>query len=500
MSVCKYSIKNTANAKAIRNDVTELAFVTSCKIKNGYIIVNVYDEAEEKSVFSNVKEIAQNYGAVVSRAEQASTSQNAKNVEKSLNSTVKAEISEEISAENDRENSVDTQPVVDDKEEPAEEEKTLEERKKAFKKESVSRLCELSLSLILLIVGYFLPGSNSSFGIKTAVYIIAFAISAYDVIYEIIKAVMKKRVISSSYVVVVLIASSVVFFGLSGGATVSFGYAFFIALKQFLTTKIQLEAEQVFQKGKAEEIFANTLDMLKNNKLVKIAYFISLVLAFGSFAFLFPQFREYNDAVVVASVSLILLTACEEVYRIILCYKAVKLHIAGVEFKTLASLEKLSEANAFELDASVLTKEGVLRQDAIGAMKELVSLNVKSLKTNFDTELSEDVRKQIDFKEKDFKGKRVVAVGFGKDVSFAACGDVTINNDDIKTLPYLFGAAKKLRRIKRLSVAVIAADVVLAVLSYVFCGLFALEYLSVICGALGYIVLSAYLAAGCFGD
>lgn len=507
MSVSKYLIKNTANAKAIRSDICELAFVNSCKIKNGYIIVDAYDEAEEKSVFSNIREIALNYGAVVSREDEAKTDEKAEKDEKLPDSTVNEQFSQEVSDENEPLKEAKAQTEEDktvaselDKSNSDKEEKTLNERKKSFKKETISRVCELSLSLIFLIVGYFLPGTNSSFGIKTAVYIIAFAISCYDVIFEIIKAVMKKRIVSSSYVVAVLLISSVVFSGLSGGAVISLGYAFFLAVKQFFSTKIQLQAEEIFEKDKAEEVFNNVQKTFKDNRLTKIIYAVSLAIALGSFAFLIPALREYNDVIVVVSVSLILLSLGEEVLRFILGYKSIKLQIQGVEFKDFNVLKTLADANAFELDASVLTENGELKQDAIGAMKELISLNAKSLKTNFDIELKGEVRKQIDFKEKNFNGKKTAFVGDGKDISFTENGDVTLNNNDIKSLPWLYRALKRLKTTNRLFVAVVVSDLILAVLSYVFCGILQFEYISVICGALGYVILGLYLAFSCFDD
>ena len=142
----------------------------------------------------------------------------------------------------------------------------------------------------------------------------------------------------------------------------------------------------------------------------------------------------------------------------------VLLKINGIEYEEISALKKVGEANSFTFDAAALTENGQVKEDAIGALKELMSLGVKNVTTDFSgCSLDPSVKKKIDFVDKSFGGEKKALVGSGKDVSLDGDGKVIIKNGEISFVPYCYKVAKRAFRAKKISAIVGAIGYILTV-------------------------------------
>ncbi len=117
--------------------------------------------------------------------------------------------------------------------------------------------------------------------------------------------------------------------------------------------------------------------------------------------------------------------------------------INEIDYDNETLICELGLANSFEMGAGQLTENGELKEDSIGAMKELLSLGVQNVTTNFEgVELKEEVKKQIDFVDKAFKGEKKFKC-YEKIAFSQEDGKISILNNEISFLPLAYKLAKK---------------------------------------------------------
>ena len=154
------------------------------------------------------------------------------------------------------------------------------------------------------------------------------------------------------------------------------------------------------------------------------------------------------------------------------------------------ALKKLGTANSFKFQASTLTENGKVKEDAYGCANELLASGVKNVGTEFNIELNDEARAKLDFVEKPVEKERPVTVG--EFVTLSGGGEVDILDGELSYIPLCYKAAKAAIRRKRailvgrmiLSVALVAVTFAFApaafnpiyfgAISGLICSLFAL--------------------------
>lgn len=121
---------------------------------------------------------------------------------------------------------------------------------------------------------------------------------------------------------------------------------------------------------------------------------------------------------------------------------------AGVRYKDVTAVKTLATANSVKVSAYALCDEGpngtlTLKEDALGALNELSALGIKKVSTDFDCDLSSDVKSKIDFVEADIKNERQIYFA-AKDafVAFSG-GEVNVDSGEIAYVPFAYKMSKR---------------------------------------------------------
>lgn len=156
--------------------------------------------------------------------------------------------------------------------------------------------------------------------------------------------------------------------------------------------------------------------------------------------------------------------------RIAVCVKgaAILLRSCSVDVRSLSDIKTLAKANSFVFDAAALTERGEIKEDALGALKELLNGGARNITTDFSgSALDGAVAEKIDFVDKPFKGERKLTVGSLKDVSLDDSGKICVKNGEISFVPLAYKIAKRAllaeRAAKIASFVLYAASVTLAI-------------------------------------
>ncbi len=139
----------------------------------------------------------------------------------------------------------------------------------------------------------------------------------------------------------------------------------------------------------------------------------------------------------------------------------------GIDFNDLQSTKKLGEANAMKVSAKALCEQNGsgLKEDSLGALKELNALGIKKISTDFDLKLSDSVKKQIDFVEPTLKKENSVYFGDNSGDVALLGGNVNVFSGEISFVPLAYKMAKKAGKLAKFSLFTnIAIKVLLAAL------------------------------------
>ncbi len=232
---------------------------------------------------------------------------------------------------------------------------------------------------------------------------------------------------------------------------------------------------QIDERKKAFESTVENPDS-KSKKQAKIGLYADLLMLFIAVAVTFLLPLTGNDYVeglktwgVIGGCVLVLSIIGLTVLKTGKIYKSLYTEglYKGIEYGNLEAINKLGCANSMKVSATALCDEngGKLKDDSLGALKELYALGVKKITTDFDVELPDGVKKQIDFVEPTLKKENSIYFGNGcGDVALQG-GNVKVLNNEISFVPLAYKMAKKSVKLAKFSLIFgIAVKVLLAAL------------------------------------
>ncbi|HBK01905.1 MAG TPA: hypothetical protein DDY77_02600 [Clostridiales bacterium] len=233
-----------------------------------------------------------------------------------------------------------------------------------------------------------------------------------------------------------------------------------------LSDGLKFEAETTSKESalsKKKESFSERTEFLKRDGGKLFALDLALILASLVCCFVLPIFAENYAAeltsyvgicvsiMLTASFSLAAAIAAESVYRAVVVAK-----YRGIDFGAEKAFYTLANANSIVVRSSVLTENGTLKADSLGALKELYFDGAKNVTTEFDCAVEAEDKEKIDLVDKAFKGEKKVFAGGDGEVSFQRekTGEkVVIENGEIFMLPLAYSLAKKaVKREKRIKI------------------------------------------------
>lgn len=440
----------------------------------------------------------------------------------------------------------------------------LTAEKQTLKKDSLIRIGELSIAIILFVVSLFLKAGDTVFSFKTILAILAFSISGYDIVFNAGLDIFKKRILSGNLFVFIAAVALIVL----GQSEVSTAVIILFAIAKFIedyaakrndltkkgvfytgTTPVTVNGEEspreeiksgslltikegdvlpvdgvltcdaevvsynvdyslkseykmgekvlagsvaitdltyesscdygaseIDERKKSFEEKAENFGGKKSGKWSKIGLYADLFMIFIALAvtFLLPLTNgDYVEGLkkwaviggALLSFSLISLTVLRtnKIFKNLYTEGFSK----GIDFNDLISTEKLGKANAMKVSAAALCDQtgAKLKEDSLGALKELNVLGIKKVSTDFDLELSNAVKKQIDFVEPTLKKENSVYFGNNSGDVALLGGNVNVFNGEISFVPLAYKMAKKAVKLAKFSLFTsIAVKVLLAAL------------------------------------
>lgn len=440
----------------------------------------------------------------------------------------------------------------------------LTAEKATLKKDSLIRIGELSIALILYIVSLFLKAGDTVFSFKTILAILAFSISGYDIVFNAGLDIFKKRILSGNLFVFIAAVTLIVL----GQAEVSTAVIILFAIAKFIedyaakrndltkkgvfytgTTPVIIDGEESLREEiksgslltikegdvlpvdgvltcdaevfgynvdyslkseykKGEKVLAGSVAITdltyesscdygnseiderkksfeekvenfggtKSKKWSKIGLYADLLMIFIALAvtFLLPLTTgDYVEGLKkwgvvggpILSFSIISLTVIrfDKIFKNLYTEGFSK----GIDFNDLTSTEKLGKANAMKVSATALCdfSGAKLKEDSLGALKELNALGIKKVSTDFDLELPSTVKKQIDFVEPTLKKENSVYFGNNSGDVALLGGNVNVFSGEISFVPLAYKMAKKALKLAKFSLFTsIAVKVLLAAL------------------------------------
>lgn len=196
------------------------------------------------------------------------------------------------------------------------------------------------------------------------------------------------------------------------------------------------------------------LGSAKSEKHKKIGLYVDLLIIFASLAvtFILPIFSStYKDGLykwgVIGASLLTFACVSTSISTVIETYR--NLYSEGfssdIDYKDIEKINKLGRGNSLKVSAKALcdlTLDVKLKEDSIGALKELTALGVKKVSTDFDFELPETVKESLDFVEPKLNNEKQFSFYADKgDVSFNGDG-VNVLNGEVSFVPLAYKMAK----------------------------------------------------------
>ena len=455
-----YKIENLADVKTAEKKIGLLEGVISADVKDGVLVYEVTEWTDEYDVLTQSMSIIEELGGELIVGEDNVIMEDGDELSggevndgtidvKAVESDGNA-LNEVLYVRNESENYADSSESVGDDVNDNEDD-SPSDKKKRLKTDVVSRIIELSLSVVLLILGLTVKGKEDAvIGIDSVFLIFGFAVTVYEVFYFAFISVIKKRFCDASIIVSLASLSMVLFGYMKQALIISLLFSVYKATKEYTFRYRELKLSE---EGRS----VNCLPEGENVRTIRIrtaACLLGVLLAVFSFFILIPKLKltEYVVYFFSYAFALAIITEC-------LNTDALKNAVVGAKSQSIdlrgeREINKLGSANAFEIDSSALiNSDGELKDDAIGAMKELLFLGAKSLKTNFSGDEKESVKEQIDFVDKEFDGKKTVTVGKSfRDVNFGeSANGVILYGEDAALIPKAFRLARRAKKTNGLS-------------------------------------------------
>lgn len=335
---------------------------------------------------------------------------------------------------------------------------TVQQRSKKLFGSLIERCVELTVAFVIVLVGVFSkPNSQDSFNWKLFACLVSFAISAYEIFFYAFDCLTKKKFFDVSLPISIFIILLAVNLRDVECAVFSLIFGIVIMLINYSEDKVKLLIEETvgdFDNGKEKndqlvQKFEKTIDegIKKRSKINLVISLICILLSFSPIFVNVEQFEKLNLLYVLSSAFVVIVglsASLTAIYKKIMTVKALTF---GIDFTNYQNAKNLGESNEFVIDSDVLTENDNLKDDTIGAIKELQFLGVKSIKTNFNCPLSENVKSQLEFSEYPLNVAKTVTVGKeGRDVNFSdkKSQAIDIMVDEMKYLPLAFRIAKQM--------------------------------------------------------
>ena len=536
-----YKIKNVKDPEQLLKVVGGFKGVENAVIENDTLFYDAEDSYVEYSVMSAAfDECDRQGGSLIISEEQVF----GKNIE------IKAE-GEDVAQEIADDQVIDGDFIIEKKEIPdyVYESDRLITEKKRIKSETITRIAELSVSLILLIISLLIKSDETaSFSFNSVLTILSFAISAYECLYNAIIDIVKKRWWSENiYIGLAYIAGALLGYVIEI-SVIALVFAAGKELETFRKETLRFKTEETFYTGsfsvaldggetkaisaleKGDTFLISQYDVVpcdgvcltdglfdcyktefKTEKTVKAGESVaagSVLLSEkakitvekkNADSFLSVAKKEFESklkeygktpsflkwvmpaAFIIALVTTLvlaltsddgfafgiydyghiglLITFCGCVYYLIRNVFAisesavVEARCASADFSNKNAFDLLGKANSFVFSAGALTENKKIKEDAFGALTELINCGAKNVTTDFtDCDLPAEVAKKIDFVDRSPKKEKKITVGANKDLSLGDDGEINILNGQISFVPYIYKIAKRAKNLRKLSV------------------------------------------------
>lgn len=536
-----YKIKNVKDPEQLLKVVGGFKGVENAVIENDTLFYDAEDSYVEYSVMSAAfDECDRQGGSLIISEEQVF----GKNIE------IKAE-GEDDAQEIADDQVIDGDFIIEKKEIPdyVYESDRLITEKKRIKSDTITRIAELSVSLILLIISLLIKSDETaSFSFNSVLMILSFAISAYECLYNAIIDIVKKRWWSENiYIGLAYIAGALLGY-VTEISVIALVFAAGKELETFRKETLRFKTEETFYTGsfsvaldggetkaisaleKGDTFLISQYDVVpcdgvcltdglydcyktefKTEKTVKAGESVaagSVLLSEkakitvekkNADSFLSVAKKEFESklkeygktpsflkwvmpaAFIIALVTTLvlaltsddgfafgiydyghiglLITFCGCGYYLIRNVFAisesavVEARCASADFSNKNAFDLLGKANSFVFSAGALTENKKIKEDAFGALTELINCGAKNVTTDFtDCDLPAEVAKKIDFVDRSPKKEKKISVGVNKDLSLGDDGKINILNGQISFVPYVYKIAKRAKNLRKLSV------------------------------------------------
>lgn len=469
-----YKVENLSDEKSVLSEISKLEGVKNCQVVDGVLFYELTEWCNEYDILVASIEICEKYGAtlIVGDDNQVDSGEDETSDSLSQDLTEDDQGLEEVLSDDDSDNVLDGEEENQDnrvigrsflqklKEEPKDDE-TLNEKRVKLKRDIITRAGELLLSIILFVVACFIPSNSQSvFTASSVLFIIAFAVSVYEIFYFMFIAFSEKKYFDSTITVMLGLVALVLFGALKYATIISMLYSLILSITQYTKRHREIILGELYDvtlldENKSVEKANQVLDGLdgvfcKSDKIKKVFGYFSLIIIVFSFFTLIPALKLTNYSILIVGVGIILAVFSNDIVKDGIINATVNAKYCEIEYQNFNNINLIANANALEIDASVMMDGENLNENSIGAMKEFVSLGIKSLKTNFDVDVKEEIKEQIDFADKDFKGKKLLTIGGAdKMISFDENAKNTkVSSGEMSSLPLAYKIAKRCKRIK----------------------------------------------------
>lgn len=230
-----YAIEGNINEAELVERVKKIKGVEDAFFENGGLTYLLLENVDEYDVLVASIEICEALGGtlVVGEDEDKSIQEN-----------------ESVEEADKKKDSLEAESSPEEKEAYSYEDRIVEEKKK-LKGETLFRLGELTLSIILVVVSFFVKSSGSSLNLKTLLCVVAYAVSGYEIFYSAFVTAIKKKKIRTDALITVASLFGAFFGYISESATFIVLYALAKELEGFASRLSALSFDEIFYTGSA---------------------------------------------------------------------------------------------------------------------------------------------------------------------------------------------------------------------------------------------------------
>ena len=199
-----YGISGAEDEKSLLNSLKKIAGVKQCGIEDGKLFYVLDEHTDEYHVLLEANELCAKFGAalIIGDDDDDSQDESAAETENVTEAVRQTEETDEHDEEAPAAKS-SVRSIFDDEEDYSSVDKIVYKRKKV-RNEMIVRAVELCASAILLLVCFFISGSETGFGAKSLLSVLAFALGGYEIFYAAIADVAHKKFLSENAILTLI--------------------------------------------------------------------------------------------------------------------------------------------------------------------------------------------------------------------------------------------------------------------------------------------------------